>query len=426
MSPYARSATFPNCFPKRRDSMTSNQMIARPRPAFTLVELLVVIAIIGILVGLVLPAVASARASARRMECQSNLKQIGIGMVNFASIDKGRRLSSGGFSWRRDGAVTEVGWVADMVNTNVGVGDMLCASNNSQISDTYEDLLSESNVAKTGTAPNDYAAFADPEGDSLGSVTVALESGLAGKNPCREICETGALQTPGDQRDEYVKTKIFDQLYNTNYTAHWFLIRSRIRMSYDSSTRRPTGNLVPTTSSNPLVSLAATHGPLTTAMVDNAATSSSLIPLLGDGLSGGGGLLTRGLSGSVQAGDPMVPFCTWGPRVSTTDTIAGWSATALLQPPTFSGVSEAVWKEAWWEGCRQDLRQFGANHGDVCNVLMADGSVRAITDSDGDGYLNPGFIAGQDYIIGYSRSDEAEVPETECYSRWDLKPLKFK
>ncbi|WP_165698560.1 DUF1559 family PulG-like putative transporter [Bremerella volcania] len=408
--------------------MTSNHLLAKPRPAFTLVELLVVIAIIGILVGLVLPAVASARASARRMECQSNLKQIGIGMVNFAGIDKGRRLASGGFSWKRDGAVTEVGWVADMVNSNIGVGDMLCASNNSQISDTYEDLLSQTNVTKTGTAPNDYAAFADPEGDSLGSLTVALESGLAGKNPCREICETAGLQTPGDDRDNHVKTKIYDKLYNTNYTAHWFLIRSRVRMSYDSSTRRATGNLVTTTGTNPLVSLAATHGPLTTAMVDNSATSSSLIPLLGDGLSGGGGLLSRGLSGSVSAGDPMVPFCTWGPRVSASpsDTIAGWTPTTLLQPPTFSSVSEAVWKEAWWEGCRQDLRQFGANHGDVCNVLMADGSVRSLTDSDGDGYLNPGFIAGEDYLVGYERDTEAEVPETECYSRWDLKPLKFK
>lgn len=355
--------------------------------AFTLIELLVAISIIGVLVAMLFPALSAARAASRQAACSSNLRQFGIGL--HANAQRNKAFCSGAFDWQRDGCVTEIGWVADLVKQGTPVGEMLCPANKARICSTFNDLL------------NLDVSSADDCVDRAGSEATTNPDGMPLMNPCRAIIEQG-LAPGSEPRRALIEREIFLEHYNTNYTATWWLTRTRLLLDKNGNIKSDKAGCLPNR-----LSRHSTLGPLTPSRADTASVSTSFIPLLGCGAA------DRPLTMYIGENDAGV--------LTSRGMTRGPVTNPGMNTPIFADGTPQTGADGWWadwNATLQDYRGFATTHRGVCNILFADGSVRGFADENDDGLLNNGF---QPTAENGFTSAKIELPLEDVMSKWQLR-----
>jgi len=88
------------------------------RAAFTLVELLVVIGIIAVLVAMLLPSLNKARQQAMTVQCASNLKQLGMALIQYSNDYQGFLVPTRAHYWTSSGGNYYTPWPALLLHTH--------------------------------------------------------------------------------------------------------------------------------------------------------------------------------------------------------------------------------------------------------------------------------------------------------------------
>jgi len=380
----------------------------RGRRGFTLIEIMVVMTIIAILISILVPAIGYVRETARGSQCRASLRQFFIGFTGLADREKAERMSTGSYDPTRDGCPDNVGWVADLVNAKVCKPiELRCPSNPGIGSEKYLDIL--------GTATS--------SGSGENGPPAKVTSGR---------CAT-AVANGTELADHFLAKG-----YGTNHMTTWFMSRTGLRLR--NTTGGTSTSTIETVSASLQKGLNGSKGPLTRRILDQSPHTANTIPLAGD--ANLGDVKERYMSEDVTGTDGTVYVKNGDLLVETSsdgayarNPIAKVTADFTVLTQTSSGSTGLVADEQPAKNLQkkgniershlQDYRDFGAVHGGSANILFADGSVKSFQDLNGDGFLNPGFMATSASVApGYALNDAGvELPEAEIFSGIFLEPI---
>jgi prepilin-type N-terminal cleavage/methylation domain-containing protein/prepilin-type processing-associated H-X9-DG protein len=318
----------------------------RPHRAFTLIELLVVIAIIAILIGLLLPAVQKVRDAAARMQCQNNLKQIGLGLHNHH--DARGTFPPGGMQTGKNGTPCYTNWAIELLpyveQDNLYKG--------------YNQLLLNTDAVNYAAVATQRVKTYDCPADTL---IGRLEKPASGPDTSRQWMHGSYRAVSGK-----IQYAIAWGTYDTFEPYYWPGGR------FDSSYR------------------GALHG--TGAAYNGVPAPTYVEPSTGQPVSSMGGpekmtSITDGTSNTLMAGE-----CTFN---DVTRRATFWAYTyasynqSSIGPQSFhlnnrygnGNAGSGCWTPSTLYADQMCKRAFGSNHTNGINFVMCDGSARFISTS---------------------------------------------